>query len=238
MKSDQDNAATVRKMPKRAQGARGPEWSFPKNSLEDAIQIAKAIEDKNGGNPIKADMLARAVGFNKSNDWRFLNLVRSANQYQLVTGSGANATVKLEQIGQDVVAPGTPEQRQAALLRAFRKVEDFRKVEEFYKGKRIPEDEFFENTLVREFSIPRERVKVFIEVFTKGLAFLKSFRAEGAEIPQTEPKPTRDGALIPSKAVSTEEPTKGRTFLDTCFVMMPFGQWFDLVLQGNLRFRH
>jgi hypothetical protein len=71
-------------------------------------------------------------------------------------------------------------------------------------------------------------VKVFIEVFTKGLAFLKSFRAEGAEIAQAEPKPTRDGALMPSKAVGTEEPAKGRTFLDTCFVMMPFGEWFDL----------
>jgi len=228
MENNQEGVVKPTRTAKRAQGARGPEWSFPKNSLEDAIQIAKAIEDKNGGNPMKADILAKAVSFNKSNDWRFLNLVRSANQYGLVTGSGANATVKLEPIGQDVVAPGTPEQRQAALLRAFRKVEDFQKVEDFYKGKHIPEDEFFENTLVREFSIPRERVRVFIEVFTKGLAFLKSFRAEGAGIPQAEPKPTSDGALMPSKAVSTEEPTKGRTFLDTCFVMMPFGQWFDL----------
>src|ERR1041385_3273107 len=87
------------KVNKRSQGSRGPEWAFPKNSLEDSIQIARSIEDKNGGNPMRADMLAKAVGFNKPNDWRFLNLLRSANQYGLVAGSGANATVKLEQIG-------------------------------------------------------------------------------------------------------------------------------------------
>ena len=44
----------------------------------------------------------------------------------------------MPQLGQDVVAPGSPQQRQAALLKAFRDVEEFKKVEEFYKGKKLP----------------------------------------------------------------------------------------------------
>lgn len=51
-------------------------------------------------------------------------------------------------------------------MNAFRAVEYFKRVEEFYKGKKLPEDEFFENTLYREFSIPRERIRAFIETFT------------------------------------------------------------------------
>lgn len=202
-------------------------WTFPKNTLEQAIDVPKSVEAQNAGNPIKADMLVRAVGFKQPSDWRFLELLRSANQYGLVEGSGATATVRLEQIGQDVVAPGSPQQRQGALMRAFRKVEKFKKVEGFYRGKRLPEDELFENTLVREFGIPRERVKTFIEVFTKNLDFLKAFRAGDGDEPIEDPKPPSNGALIPSKSIMTAEAVKGRTFLDTCFVMMPFGHWFD-----------
>jgi len=176
---------------------------------------------------MKADMLCKALSFNAPNDWRFLALLKSANQYGLVDGSGAAATVAMAQLGQDVVAPGSPQQRQTALLKAFRNVEEFKKVEEFYKGKPLPEDEFFENTLVREFHIPRERVKTFIEIFTKNLGFLKAFKASDTTDVIDEVKPPGDGALIPSKSIMAEDATRGRTFLDSCFVMMPFGQWSD-----------
>src|SRR5437660_771976 len=119
---------------RRPRAASKPHWTFPKSTLEQAIVVAKAIEDKNAGNPMKADVLCRAVGFNQP-DWRFLELLRSANQYGIVEGSGAAATVKLTQLGQDIVAPGSAPQRQTALRKAFRNVEEFQKVEDFYKGK-------------------------------------------------------------------------------------------------------
>jgi hypothetical protein len=214
---------------RRQRAAGKPHWTFAKSTLEDAIRVAKAIEDQNAGNPMKADVLCKALGFNTP-DWRFRDLLRSANQYGLVEGSGAAATVKLTQLGQDIVAPGSAGQRQTALRKAFRTVEEFQKVEDFYKGKPLPEDEFFENNLVREFGIQRDRVPTFIDVFTRNLAYLKAFRAgEGEEISvETGNGPRGDGASIPSRSVMLEDSTKGRTFLDTCFVMMPFvGEWFD-----------
>jgi hypothetical protein len=177
---------------------------------------------------MKADILVKAVGWNKSNDWRFKDVLKSANQYGLVEGSGATAVVSMTQIGSDVIAPGSPDQRQSALLRAFRNVEDFKAVETFYKGKKLPEDEFFENTLVRQFNIPRERVKVFIETFTKNLEFLKAFNAEDTSSPSEISKPATDGNYPQGKSVTAEDIAKARTYLDTCFVMMPFGQWQDV----------
>lgn len=203
-------------------------WTFPKNSLEEAITITKAIEAQNAGNPMKADMLVLAVGYKKAKDWRFQDLLRSANQYGLVSGSGATATVRLEQIGQDIIAPGSPQQRQEALLSAFRNVDEFRKVEDFYQGKKLPENEFFENTLVREFSIPRDRVKAFIDVFTKNLNYLRAFRADvGKALTSSMIEPAEQNTS-PIRHVISSDSGEARTYLDTCFVMMPFGPWLDV----------
>lgn len=201
-----------------------PSWTFPKNTLEDSIKIARAIEEKNAGNPMKPDMLSKAVGYNSTSDWRFLDLLRSANQYGLVTGSGKISPVSLTEIGQDVVAPSSPSARPKALQRAFRSVDDFRKVEEFYRGKKLPEDEFFENTLFREFSIPRERVKSFTDVFTSNLNYLHAFQPD-----RVSPGPVIESELRPREPdiPGHEDGGSGRQFLDTCFVMMPFGQWMD-----------
>lgn len=186
------------------------------------------MEEQNAGNPMKADVLVKAVRFKQANDWRFLNLLRSANQYGLVTGAGATATVSLAPIGRDVVAPDSPTQRQSALLKAFRQVDEFKRVEDFYKGKKLPEDEFFENTLTREFGISRDRVKIFTDVFTRNLDYLKAFRAADPKeepLGQETPGEKADRRLV--KAIIPDDSAKGRTFLDTCFVMMPFGEWFN-----------
>lgn len=199
-------------------------WTFPKNSLEDTLVVARAIEEQNAGNPMKSDMLVKAVGFTTVNDWRYLELLRSANQYGIVEGSGRHATVSLTEIGQDIVAPSTPKARQAALIKAFHNVEQFSAVEKFYSGKKLPEDEFFENTLIREFSIPRERVRAFIDIFTKNLNFLHSFRSSQ---PTTSPSESLFAERQPSLPPAEDQPDGARTYLDTCFVMMPFGQWLD-----------
>lgn len=212
-----------------------PQWTFPKNLLEDAIRIPKAIEEKNGGNPMRASDLTKAVGFKKVNDWRFLDMLRSANQYGLVSGAGQTAIVQMEKLGQDIVAPGSPKQRQEALLAAFENVPDFKAVAEFYGDKKIPEDEFFLNTLTREFKIPRERVEIFSEVFVANLSYLRAF-----DLVKTEPSTGRteagglkagEGSEKGSVERRVSKEPHVREFLDTCFVMMPFGDWFDRYYQ-------
>lgn len=214
--------------------AKGKPWTFPKNNLEDAIAIAKAIEEKNAGNPMPAQDLALAVGFRQPQDWRFLDLLRSANQYGLVTGTGASASIHIAKLGQDVVAPSAPSQRSEALLAAFRSVKDFEAVEKFYGGKRIPEDEFFLNTLTREFNIPRDRAEHFAKIFLENLKYLRAFSAtpppsESKSVPAEVSVAATPAERVPSPVVSKEP--RVREFLDTCFVMMPFGAWFDRYYQ-------
>src|SRR6266446_3976962 len=82
-------------------------WTFPKNTLEDAIKIPKVIEEKNAGKPIPARDLAVAVGFNQANDWRFLDLARSANQYGIVNWTGAARPASITELGENIVAPSS-----------------------------------------------------------------------------------------------------------------------------------
>lgn len=224
-----ETASAKPKAKNKASGGKGKAWTFPKNSLEESIQVAKAIDEKHAGNPMRAQDLAKALGFNQPKDWRFLDILRSANQYKLVSGSGANAIVKLETTGEQIVAPVSSTQRQEALLSAFRNVDQFQNVEGFYSGKQIPEDEFFENTLTRDFKIDRERVKAFIDVFKSNLEYLNLFHARRRVEAVGEVGSNVDQ---PSEAVAyTTSPERVREFLDTCFVMMPFGEWHDKYYQ-------
>jgi len=237
-KQEKKSARSPRRGAKPASGgqsAKGKPWTFPRNTLQEAIKIAKAIEEKNAGNPMHATDLAKAAGYRQPTDWRFLDLLRSANQYGLVAGSGATANVQLEKFGQGIVAPSSPQQRQEALLGAFRNVPEFGQVEKFYGGKRIPEDEFFLNTLTRDFSIARDRVERFAEVFLANLAFLRAFAAGPQELSESRPAvpavPKDETAEKIGLARTVSREPRVREFLDTCFVMMPFGAWFDRYYQ-------
>lgn len=204
-------------------------WTFPKNPLEEAIRIPMQIEEKNAGNPMQAILLAKTVGYHKSSDWRFLELLRSANQYGLVSGTGANATVRMEKLGQDIVIPASPQDRQTAMLAAFNNVPDFKAVAAFYGDKKIPDDEFFLNTLTRQFNIPRDRAQSFAEVFVVNLKYLRAFDV-------TQPGPQKESVLAAEdeRAASARRILKQprvRAYLETCFVMMPFGIWFDRYYQ-------
>lgn len=164
----------ARKAAKEPKNAVVGSWTFPKNSLEETLRVPKTLDEKFAGNPTSASELVKAVGFNKENDWRYLDLLRSSSLYGLTSGTGVTAKVSLLKLAEDILSPGNPEQRQSALLSAFRSVPDFASVADFYRGKKIPEDEFFTNTLIRQFNIPRDRVQVFAEVFSKNLDFLKA----------------------------------------------------------------
>ena len=175
MKSTKKNR-TRRPASTSGENAKGKLWKFPQNALEDTLKIAQAIEDKNAGNPMNPDELAKAVGYSiGTNDPRFSILLKSANQYGLVSGSGKRVPVKMEKLGEDIISPNSPNQRQEALTKAFKNVKDFQDVLNFYKNKIINVDEFFKNNLIRQFSVPKDRVEKFISVFMGNKTYLDQF---------------------------------------------------------------
>ncbi|MBA3881299.1 MAG: nucleotide-binding protein [Chthoniobacterales bacterium] len=141
---------------------------FPKHTLEDALRVAKALSDKNGGQPLPPTETAIAIGLSPgSSDFR--TLLSASIKYSLTSGSFNSEKVTLEEGGRNIVEPRTPDDERKALVQAALSPPTFRAVYEYFRGKKLPEDIFLQNTLVREFSVPREHAEKCAAVFTKNM---------------------------------------------------------------------
>ncbi|MGE3975407.1 MAG: hypothetical protein AB7F59_12860, partial [Bdellovibrionales bacterium] len=203
--------------------ARGTEWMFPRRTLEDAVVVAQVIEDKFAGKPADTEDLSKALGFSSKSDWRLRELIIASEQYGLTDGRLNDKQIRLTNIGAGVVAPKDPKQRQDSLLNAFESVQTFKDVAEHYRGKKIPESEYFTNTLNKEFKITKDRVSKFSEIFLGNIDYLQSFGVTTlGGGPNAETKESQD---LPTSATSV---VGGREHINTCFVLMPFGEYHDM----------
>ena len=144
---------------------------FPKDSFEEALQIAQAIEEKNSGNPLPPQEVAIAINRSPGSS-AFRILLSSSNKYGLTTGSFNTPRITVTSLGKDIVEPKEEESRKSAITNSIFKPGSFSKVFEYYKGRKVPETSFFENTLVRDFDISKKQSKVFVEIFMTNVKYL------------------------------------------------------------------
>src|SRR4051812_25025365 len=107
---------------------------FPKHTLEQALKVAQALEDKNGGNPMPPMDIAFALGASPGSS-TFRDILSAAIKYGLTSGSFNKPKVSLEALGRDVVEPQSGSERTRALYEASLKPDLFRRVFDYYKGK-------------------------------------------------------------------------------------------------------
>jgi predicted nucleotide-binding protein len=144
---------------------------FPKHSLENALKIAEAIEDRNSGNPLPPTDVAIALDKSPgSSDFRIL--LSSSIKYGLTTGSYNQSRVSLTELGKNIAEPTNEEQKRHALYEAAFRPEVFRRIFEAYKGKKVPDAQFFYNALVRDFGIARAQAQKCASVFVENAGYL------------------------------------------------------------------
>lgn len=149
---------------------------FPKDTLEEATRVARAIEDANGGQPLPPIETATALGISPgSSDFRVL--LSSSLKYGLTNGSYKSDRISLENLGRQIVEPKNAEEREAALIQAALRPSTFLSIYNYYKGKKIPEASFFQNAVVRDFSVPREHAEKCVAVFLSNMDFAGLIRA-------------------------------------------------------------
>jgi hypothetical protein len=71
--------------------------------------------------------------------------------------------------GRSVVEPNSREEEQQALLKAALTPPTFQAAYDYFKGKKLPDDVFLQNTLVREFGVPRDHAAKCASVFVKNM---------------------------------------------------------------------
>jgi predicted nucleotide-binding protein len=141
---------------------------FPKHTLDDALRVARALSEKNGGQPLPPTETAIALGISPGSS-EFRNLLSSSIKYGLTSGSFNSEKVALEPGGRNIVEPTSPDGERSALKRAILAPQTFKRIYEYFRGKKLPEEVFFQNTLVREFGVPREHAGKCAAVFLKNV---------------------------------------------------------------------
>lgn len=149
---------------------------FPKTTLEEAIRVATAIEEANAGRPYPPTDAAIALDMSPgASQWRVLT--SASFKYGLTTGTYNSDRLEMTPLAQRIVAPTSEEDRIAALFEAALAPPTFRAVFEHLKGKKIPAQTFLENTLARDFGVPKEHAAVGVTIFTKNAQFIGLTRA-------------------------------------------------------------
>lgn len=170
---------------------------FPKHSLEQALRVAKALEDVNGGQPLPPIETATALGVSPgSSDFRVI--LSSSLKYGLTNGSYKSDRIELDEIGREIVEPKTAEERQAAIVRAAMSPPTFLSIYDYYKGKKLPEKTFFQNTVIREFYVPREHAEQCVDIFTTNMEYVGLIRT------------TKSGRWLSTEAPPAVEVLSGR----------------------------
>jgi predicted nucleotide-binding protein len=187
----------------KTDGKRRVQSDFPKVPLEDAVRIASAIEEANGGSPYPPNDTAFALNLSPgSSHWR--TLTAASFKYGLTTGTYKSERLEITVLGQRITAPTSSEDREAALFESALAPSTFRSIFDRFKSKKIPAKEFFENTVVRDFGLPREHAAQCVEVFIKNAQFLNLTRT------------ARDGQWLGAEpsGISIDAPSRPESDLD------------------------
>ncbi len=139
---------------------RGKNREFPHLRIEDAIAVAKII-DECGGSATKAN-ISEGLGKKGGN---LAGHITNASRYGLLEGRGS---FKLTPLGKMILYPTEEGQDTRAKIQAFLGVGIFKAIYERFKGK-YPRDDLFQNILVHDYQMDKKdaiRVTNIIKDFT------------------------------------------------------------------------
>jgi mRNA-degrading endonuclease HigB of HigAB toxin-antitoxin module len=141
-------------------------------TLVNALDVAKAIQNYNAGKPYARLDLAKALSKSPTSSG-FQKIITASGQFGLTTGSFRAENISLTELGKSIVAPKNPDERGKGLREALLSIEVFRQFFEKYNNERLPEVEFVQNTLERDFEIPAKDVKACYKMIVDNAKELK-----------------------------------------------------------------
>jgi predicted nucleotide-binding protein len=148
-----------------------PSTQYPKHTLEEALRVPRAIEDQNAGQPLPPTETAIALGMSPGSG-RFQTLLSSSLRYGLTTGNYKSDKIGLTSSVQEIVAPVDEARAAAALVTAALMPPTFKAAYEFFKGKKLPDGDFYVNTFSREFGVPKADATRCAEIFRANLEYV------------------------------------------------------------------
>ena len=151
-------------------GRRAGGLTFPRNTLKKALEVAKAIEQDNAGDPYDPLLLATKSLYTTHKSSSFEILLVSSERYGLTKGNSRAKSVELTPLGSAIVAPTDESQTVANLRRALLTPKIFEQVCNKYENKNIPREDIVKNILVKEFNVPRTDADTCYDVIMQNIS--------------------------------------------------------------------
>ena len=144
---------------------------FPKHPLKTAIRVAVALEDKNSGNAMPPTDVAIAIGKSPgSSDFRML--LSSSIKYGLTSGSYNQSKVSITTLARDILEPTSDAAKARAMFEAAFTPPLFARIFDAYKNRKVPDAQFFQNALSRDFGVARDQVARCAGIFQDNAEYL------------------------------------------------------------------
>jgi hypothetical protein len=187
---------------------KGIKSDFPKLTLEESLRVPTAL-DRNGGRPMPPLETAMAMKLSPGSSL-FRQLLSTSIKYGLTKGTEKAGNVELLPAGESVNAPQSPEERMQTLVSAALTPSKFAAIFEHYKNSKFPEKEFFANTIVRQFAIPKEHAEICATVFRANMEFVGLLReTAGGTWLAAAPDPSSAAAVSPPALTPVPDAPEG-----------------------------
>jgi len=193
---------------------------YPRQSLEKALRIPKAILDQNAGKDCTDEESAAFLGI-KYNTGPYATELSSSIKYGLLERPEPGR-VTVTPIAKKVLRPQNEQEELQGLREAAMKAPDISTVYSHYRGEYLPDDQFLDNALVDKFRIPKEKLSEFKSVFFETLNKAKLLEEHNGRkrVLDVTGEVSTDG--VASENLKRLEKAVTVSATDSCFVMMPF----------------
>jgi len=137
--------------------------NIPLLSFEEVIELTKITYTKAGYNN-SLDALSRITG-NSSSSSTFIKKIQALRNFGVFYFDKSN--YNLTEIGEKIAKPESFDEQAEAIVQAFLKQENLKKIWENFKGKRLPQEEFLENSIQKILGLPDELKQKWAEYFVE-----------------------------------------------------------------------
>ena len=146
-------------------------WSFPRTTIEKALEVPNTIKNLNGGNPWEPEEIRKAIGIGTGgNSWFYLTA--ASRDYGFTVGTSSAEKIGLSDLGRELEYAPNPEAERSLKIKAFLNVDVFKRVLDYYKGSNLPDMKYLGNTLQKEFGLDPATHNEFAQTFRENCQYL------------------------------------------------------------------
>lgn len=198
--------------------------SYPIHTVKDALRVAQALKQFNGGNPWTPKDLANALEMGSGNN--FFYLTAASRDYGLTSGTRESAHISIAPLGLDILYASDPITEHKKKIEAFRNVAIFDKVLNHYKGSSLPEMKYLGNTLEREFGLSPKFHEEFSKLFRDNCTELDITDGSVDNNESADERERPSTVILGSPRGANKKPAL------KCFIIMPFTERNPVRPQG------